>query len=194
MKRHATSLLVGSAILLLSTASLRAGYLDISTDLPGDVALPNLQLGELSISAPASQLLDFNIYITVDSDPRFNVWASIVNDTTTPWDSYTVTITPASGYTVSNLTSKPVTMGYVDYLPVATVDTATNSVTYSGGIVPVGAELQVLYYFDILTSGTPQFNTTTSYHPAGGSTPAPEPASLGLLAVGAPLLLRRRRR
>jgi hypothetical protein len=193
MKRQILSALVGCAILALSAASARAGLLTIITDLPTEYAQPNVDLCELSISGPASQVAEYNLYLKMDSDPRFNVWASLTNDSGSPWDSFSVTITPADGFTLENLTPKPVptSMGYDDYLPVATVDVATNTITYSGGIVPVGAELQVLYYFDIMTGNTPQFLTTTSYHIAVGS--APEPASLALLGIGAALLLRRRR-
>jgi hypothetical protein len=188
---------VGTALaaILLSASSARAGFLDIHTSLTNGDTYANTDLGSLNISAPASDLSSFTIFCSVDCDPTFYITARILNNTSTPWDSYTVTITPTGSYPLTDLTaSSPADFGFPDYLPNTTYDYTHNSVTFSGGLVDVGQKLTVILSFNIDSAGDTQYVTTTYAHPAVGTPYAPEPASLSLLALATPALLRRRQR
>ncbi|HVT83441.1 MAG TPA: PEP-CTERM sorting domain-containing protein [Phycisphaerae bacterium] len=203
MRGQTLSYLLLSA-LLAAAGTARAGIVSgsLTTDLPSDqgcYAWANVGAdgnGVVSLTAPADVAASYSISGMLDGfDPNLTVIQSITNNTGLPWDSYTLTVNPAPGFTVSNIVvfpplSQPNYLPNVQSGPIVAGGTAVagNSIIYSGGLVQPGQTFQAYFTFDITeTSG--QFNYTVLNSPHS----TPEPASLAVLGIGAVALLRRKR-
>jgi hypothetical protein len=182
--------IVSSAILALA-ASANAGSITSvfatgGADLTSGSGLNTDGTAWVAVTAPSSASQQYDINGTVEGDPTLFVDQTIQNNTAGGWDQYTVTITPSSPSSIiSNVMALPPAF-FPDYLPTKTV--VGNQITYSGGIVPVGATFETRFQFDVDSTGNAfTYTVANTFHVV------PEPASLTVLGMGGLLLLRRKR-
>lgn len=195
MRTHNTGVLVAVVLYLAAAGSARAGFISIDTNIQnqGDIfAVPDPVDGTLAITAPAVELPSFAFWGTLDSDPNLTVTEKITNNSSGPWDSFSITVNPGDGYEVTGLEGDTPATKYTDWLPTWAISPDGLTITFSGGSVPVGQQLVAVFDFDITdVSGAFRYGVVNSFHVA--TAPTPEPASLAMVGLGAALLLRRRR-
>ena len=201
--RSVYGLAVAAAVLLAANIA-HAGIVDgtLATTIVnggGTYAWQNVGAdgnGLVSLTAPIASVASYDITGTLDGiDPNLTIIQNITNTTGSDWDTYTIDITPAAGYTVSNIQVNLPLTPHPNYLPnvlgwgaLPTAVLSGNQIIYTGGLVPAGATFQTYFTFDITeSSGSFGYSVANSPHLV------PEPASLSLVGLGAMLLLRRKR-
>ena len=135
--------------------------------------------------APGHLLL--NVLTTGAEDPTLNINNSINNDTSFAWTEFTVNLTMAVPFTLSNVgVTVPGSWGVVSYdataNPVGPNYVAT--VVYdTGAAIPNDGTSTIDFGYSVHFSGSPSYTITQEM------IPVPEPGTLGLVGVGALLLV-----
>lgn len=118
--------------------------------------------------------------ITTDtpSDPTLSILNTIDNNTTFAWTGYLVDVSMSQTFTISNL--QIVNSGWTGSItqPVLNGSEYTGHVVYTGG-VPVQVGQTIVFGYDISFGGGTSFTFSQTL------TPVPEPATIGVLALGA---------
>jgi hypothetical protein len=188
MNRFAVSL--AAAVLAGSAAQAHAVFISLGWSFPDSPGAhsglgwdntPGVDYAAWCWETDAHALLTPDTHIIsgeTDEDPILWVSESILNDTAVPWYGYELT---ASGTGVTFINQ-----GLTTGLPMAVTSFSSSLITFSGVVNP-GQTLNLEYYVNVATVGS--FSITLVQTPVV----VPEPASLSMLAMGAALLLRRRR-
>jgi hypothetical protein len=185
------SLGLAAVLVLAGVGVARAGFISINTSITntGDVAaVADVPHGALGITAPATDLPEFDLYGQINSDPDLMITEKILNNTAQTWDSFTVTLNPGPSYFVTNLVGDAPSGSVPNYLPHWSTSLDGLSLTFDGGYVQPGQTLYAVFDFTIT-----DVDGGFSYHVINSPHAVPEPAALAMVGLGAALLLRRRR-
>ena len=188
-----------AATLVLGTGGMaQAGFENVKiTDLPQGPewygqSVPGGDGSVLvTVTAPSYDAFSYHVGGAVNGDPTVYIEQVIKNKSLNVWDSYVVTITPAPGWVMENVTFLDPSFVIPNTLPVAEVTAFTPTllqVTYSGGQVAPNASFETHFQFDVAENdGSFGYAILNSPHAV------PEPASLAMVGLGAAWILRRRR-
>jgi len=180
------SVLVAAVAVVISCASAQAGFVQgtfwcefpddpnqVNHDWTFDYGLEELTLGEaIPAVGPDSVIMSGE----TNMDPTFHVLKDVQNLSGVEWTGYILTL---SGIDVSF-------QGPAGSTRFSTVDVSPNMIEfYAPNPVPHGDSVTLDFYINVASTGLFQFTVTQN--------PVPEPATLGLLAVGGLAMLRRRR-
>lgn len=136
-----------------------------------------------TVAYPATDAV--NMHLTADNDPYIRVTKYVTNDNGHDWTGYTLTLSdctigsnivfvaPASGV-------DPDTGATI----FSTVSVTDNLITFSDGIVEVGQEVALNFKIWVPTAGNFSWCVTQQA--------IPEPATIGILGLGALALFRRK--
>jgi hypothetical protein len=112
-----------------------------------------------------------------DEDPIFRATKYVTNETAVAWTSYELTLAPSGPLFIPTPSS--------DLFTSAVISNGGLKITYSGGVVNPGDEVQLNFKVQVFTTGG--FSTCLTQNPI------PEPATMSMLALGALALIRRKK-
>ncbi|MGD0541372.1 MAG: PEP-CTERM sorting domain-containing protein [Tepidisphaeraceae bacterium] len=145
-----------------------------------------LNITSAESAAPAQ--IDYTVTTDTANDPTLIIGNDVNNDTGFTWTGYDVTVSMNNPFTLSSaLVSTPAGWSAIVSGPTLILGQYVGTIDYTAGTpIPDGNELDFQY--------TLSFSSFLSYSFTETVVPVPEPASLGLLALGAVALLGRRKR
>ena len=130
-----------------------------------------------------------NVWGDIDADPVIHIIEDLTNSTGGAWTGYDIKIIPDAFSTISLLSVLSITVSSgSSTAPGYTIAPSGDEIIMTGGNIIPGDTLSVDFKYNVNTSDPLEHFSYTI-----DNTPIPEPASLGMLGLGAfGLLLRRR--
>jgi hypothetical protein len=169
------------AALLIFSASLHAGFVDVICSNTGDPTFAATHQWDFVFETQSVWLIESYTHTGTDSvfvdgetteDPILSMTKAVTNENGHVWTSYSLTL----GGTATFVSASS------DLLPV--VDLSDTYILFSGGTVNHGDTLNMAFTVNVPTTGMFSFCLT--------QLAIPEPASLSLLGLGALALIRRK--
>jgi hypothetical protein len=192
-----------SVLLLLAATTVNASITGITCDddhdgaivmKPGTVSWVPVE-GEFQLSWSCSQFWGPGHVqgdITAPDDPTLRILEGVTNDTSFDWTDYHITIGMSQFFTIGNPSGLVMPTGWTAQVGDVTVGTIPNGGSGYIGTIDyyMGTGAPVLMGDDGTFGFKVTFTGSTAY--CTEQIPTPEPATIGLLGLGAMALLRRK--